>query len=81
MSTLQDRVLAGYLTEDVVARLLRPKPKPPFAKRTLQLWRAQGVGPPYVQFGKTILYPESGLYAWLESRTHQPVRERTRKSA
>uniref|UniRef100_I2Q560 Helix-turn-helix domain-containing protein n=1 Tax=Desulfovibrio sp. U5L TaxID=596152 RepID=I2Q560_9BACT len=39
------------------------------SKRTLEDWRARGLGPTYVkETERTILYPRRGLEAWLEKR-------------
>ncbi len=39
------------------------------SKRTLEDWRARGIGPAYVkETERTILYPRRGLEAWLERR-------------
>jgi hypothetical protein len=75
----QTKKLDGYLTEDDVRALLRPG-KTPLSRRTLILWRQQRTGPPFVKFGAQILYPERGIYRWLEARTTEPVRERSRRS-
>lgn len=36
--------------------------------RTLQGWRLRGGGPPYVKLGGRVLYRETDLLAWIESR-------------
>jgi len=71
--------LEGYLTETEVGRLLRPKPKKPLSRRTLILWRRLKKGPPWVKCGQEILYPQTGLYRWLESNTVEPAGERGRR--
>lgn len=39
------------------------------SKRTLEEWRAKGIGPSYVkQTERTILYPHLNLEAWLKKR-------------
>ncbi|MGE4536167.1 MAG: helix-turn-helix transcriptional regulator [Desulfovibrio sp.] len=39
------------------------------SKRTLEDWRARGLGPAYVkETERTILYPRRGLELWLEKR-------------
>lgn len=43
------------------------------AYQTLAHWRQAGKGPPYVKFGKRVLYMGSALNAWLERRTIQPT--------
>jgi hypothetical protein len=44
--------------------------------RTLQIWRQQRKGPPWIQIGQTIHYPEDGTRAWLKTLEQQPVRSR-----
>jgi hypothetical protein len=44
--------------------------------RTLQSWRQQGIGPPYVKIGKTVYYERSALLAWLKGQQVMPVRSR-----
>ena len=34
--------------------------------RTLERWRAQGIGPVYVRLGRTVRYRRSDVNAWLE---------------
>ena len=36
--------------------------------RTLEAWRNRAGGPPYVQFGRQVWYPENALAEWLEER-------------
>ncbi len=45
-------------------------------ERTLAKWREQRVGPPWIKFGKTILYPEDDFEEWLRSQVQRPVRSR-----
>ena len=72
----QTKELLGYLTEDDVRALLRPG-KTPLSRHSLILWRQRRTGPPFVKFGA---HPERALYRWLESKTIEPVRERSRRS-
>ena len=44
--------------------------------RTLRKWREQRIGPPWIKFGKVILYPNDGFEAWLRSLEQQPVRSK-----
>ena len=44
--------------------------------RTLRKWREQRIGPPWIKFGKTILYPIADFEAWLRAQVQQPVRSR-----
>ena len=43
--------------------------------RTLQSWRAQGIGPPPSFIGKTVYYRISAAKAWLSARERPMVRE------
>jgi Predicted site-specific integrase-resolvase len=36
--------------------------------KTLANWRSAGSGPPFVKAGGRVLYKESDVYAWLDSR-------------
>jgi hypothetical protein len=63
-------ILAGYISEaDLAAQLNK-------SVRTLQIWRQQRKGPPWIQIGQTIHYPEDGTRAWLKTLEQQPVRSR-----
>jgi hypothetical protein len=42
--------------------------------RTLRSWRQRRLGPPWLKFGKTILYPDDGFEAWLRSQVQEPAR-------
>lgn len=67
--------LEKYHTAKELARRL--KEKTGFGcERTLHKWRAQRTGPPWIKFGKTILYPDDGFEQWLRSQVQQPVRAR-----
>lgn len=37
--------------------------------RTLNNWRSQGGGPPFVKIGGKVVYPAAGLEQWERSRT------------
>lgn len=39
------------------------------SSRTLQAWRAKGVGPAFVRAGRAIRYRRRDLIAWVESNT------------
>jgi predicted DNA-binding transcriptional regulator AlpA len=54
------------VTEPEAARILA------ISVRTLQAWRVQDAGPPYVRVGRLIRYVRSSLIAWVKSRTHTP---------
>jgi hypothetical protein len=53
-----------YISADLAAKLLHVKPS------TLQVWRCTGkYNLPYIKSGGRVLYKESDLISWLESRT------------
>lgn len=53
-----------YLTEIQASELLH------VTRRTLQRWRRDGGGPPYVRSGEwRILYPEHDIKEWIKART------------
>jgi len=54
------------LTEVQAADLLR------LSSRTLQAWRSQGVGPPFVRAGRAIRYRRSALVSWTTENTVVP---------
>ena len=39
-----------------------------FSKRTLQRWRQENKGPPWVKIGRRIYYDEDKLKAWIQDR-------------
>lgn len=51
-----------YLTTNDAAALIC------LSGRTLEKWRVQGQGPNYIKAGKRVLYRQSDLLAWLDSR-------------
>jgi hypothetical protein len=53
---------ATFLTAKEVAAIRR-KSEPALAEE-----RKRGIGPPYIRDNGRILYPEDGVYAWLEAR-------------
>ncbi len=54
-----------YLGEADMARRLG------FSQRTLQRWRAQGCGPPYVRLGpRRVAYDEAASDTWAASRSY-----------
>ena len=61
-----DELLAGYWSETQFAKQIRR------ARRTLKLWRANGMGPPFVTVGVAVLYPKSSAAEWLASLVRQP---------
>ena len=54
-------VLDGYRTETELACELNRSTK------TLQRWRRERIGPPWVKVGNLILYPVNGFRVWLEN--------------
>ena len=43
------------------------------AVQTLNRWRHEGIGPPYLKFGSRVLYSGRDLLAWLEAhRVERP---------
>jgi hypothetical protein len=68
-------VLDNHLTDEELAKEL--KKKTGFGcERTLRKWRDQRVGPPWIKFGMSILYPIDGFEAWLKAQVQLPVRSR-----
>ena len=54
------------LTERQTAELLN------ISTRTLQAWRSDSVGPPFIRVGRTIRYRRGALVAWMEANTVRP---------
>jgi hypothetical protein len=65
-------LLENHLPEEEAAAGIGKTP------RTLQSWRQQGIGPPYVKIGKTVYYERSALLGWLKAQQVVPVRLRRR---
>lgn len=42
--------------------------------RTLQMWRAQRTGPPFIRLGRQILYRRAAVEQWLESLEQEQPR-------
>ena len=42
--------------------------------RTLQKWRARGIGPTFMKFSRTIRYPVAELVVWTEQNRATPAR-------
>jgi len=51
-----------YLTQNEAAEVLRISP------RSLERFRVEGTGPKFCRAGRRILYRQSDIQAWLESR-------------
>jgi hypothetical protein len=67
VTTIPDAApLAGFLTEPEAAGALRK------SVRSLQQWRADRRGPPWVKIGNTVLYPQDELRIWVRSRLERP---------
>lgn len=49
----------GLLSEAEMAEIAGVEP------RTVQDWRTQRIGPPYVKIGKTVLYPVEAFRRWV----------------
>jgi hypothetical protein len=47
---------------------------PPIAIGTLNKWRVVGGGPPFMRFGRRIVYPRQAYEEWLRSRLTNQVR-------
>ena len=57
----------GLLNEREVAAYLK------LSVKTLQLWRYQGSGPPYVKFGRAVRYSKDGLAAFVDAHEVRPT--------
>ena len=75
MSTKQNSVLSDYLTHDELAKQLDVHP------RTIERWRAAGVGPPVTRIGREPYYNIDTTREWLRSREQKMPRERQRRTA
>ena len=53
----------AYLTEKDTARFLS------VSRRTLQAWRVQRKGPPFVRAGRAVRYRRGSLIDWMQSTT------------
>lgn len=51
---------ATYLTTEEVAERYRGQ----ISTGTLENWRVQKIGPPFIKIGKAVLYPVAELDAW-----------------
>ena len=45
------------------------------SKRTLEKWRVEGNGPPFLKLGRRVLYSRADLKAWLLSRRRHSTSE------
>ena len=69
--------LDEFLTEQQVVDELR-KRTGVGTRRTLRSWRGRRVGPPWVKFGKIIIYPSEQLKTWFHNQVQHPVRSQKR---
>jgi hypothetical protein len=60
--------IPGYTSEAEAAAELN------ISVRTLRKWRQLKIGPPWVEIGRQIHYPDESRAAWIRSRVVQPVR-------
>ena len=58
-----DAVALKYLTVDHIAALLQR------SHRTLETWRRNGNGPPFIRIGRRVVYRRSDIEAWLAKNT------------
>jgi len=63
--------LPGYTPEAETAAELN------VAVRTLRKWRQLRIGPPWVELGRQIYYPDEPRAAWVKSRIIEPIQELT----
>ncbi len=45
------------------------------SKRTLEKWRSEGNGPPFLKLGRRVLYSVADLEEWLRSRRRRSTSE------
>jgi Helix-turn-helix domain len=64
-------------TRDLASRLTPPSGEGP-SPRTLERWRSEGNGPPYVKVGRRAMYREADVERWLQSRTRSFAGERVK---
>jgi excisionase family DNA binding protein len=58
-----------YLAQAEAAEFLR------VSERTLERWRLEGSGPPYIKAGRRILYRVSDVESWLQARRRSSTSE------
>lgn len=63
-------VLSDKMTESEFAEEVKR------SRRTVQLWRQQRVGPPYIRLGRQILYRRDAVHEWLQSLEQEQPRAR-----
>jgi hypothetical protein len=68
-------ILDKYRTEKELAQQLKARTGTG-GTRTLRKWRERRIGPPWVKFGRIIIYPNDDFETWLHAQVQQPVRSR-----
>ena len=61
--------MAHLLTTQEVAEFLGLKP------HTLEKWRCEGKGPPFIRCGGAIRYEQKAVWTWLDSETRGSTSE------
>jgi hypothetical protein len=69
-SKTPNSLLADFISEAALARQLDVD------IRSVQRWKALGLGPPYTMVGRRPVYRLEAVRAWLLSREKKPPRER-----
>jgi hypothetical protein len=65
---LKRKRIPGYTPEAETAKELN------VGVRTLRKWRQLEIGPPWVDIGRAIYYPDEPRAAWIKSRVVHPER-------
>lgn len=63
-------MLKDLLTTDQAAEALG------HSRRTLELWRQRGEGPPFYYIGRKVFYRRADLVEWVDSRRAESVDDR-----
>ncbi len=82
------RPAAGTLRRSSERSTSRPSPTAPsnvdtrqaaeligMSRRTLEKWRGEGTGPPFLKLGRRVLYSVADLEEWLRSRRRYSTSE------
>ncbi len=88
MMSRTTRPAAGTIRRSSERSPTRPSPKAPsnvdtrqaaeligMSKRTLEKWRGEGTGPPFLKLGRRVLYSVADLEEWLRSRRRRSTSE------
>ena len=67
--------LQVYNTQSEAAEFLR------LSERTLERWRVEGMGPQFRRFGRRVVYAQSDLEAWADSRCFQSTSSESSQAA